>query len=68
MLLVPNLANTKLCKNPVKRLEFWHAGYSSNSTQRELSNLCVPVLYPKVVLALEGLRKLDGPLKHESEY
>ena len=37
-LLVADFANTKLCKKPDKCLKPWHVGYSSESTQRELSN------------------------------
>ena len=38
MLLVANLANTKRCKKPRKITETLANGYSSESTQRELSN------------------------------
>ena len=61
--------NTKLCKKREKVTETLAHGYSSESTQRELSNeyqhdsvsmifknLCVLVLWIKVVLALEGLK------------
>ena len=69
MLLVDNLANTKLCKKKRKIPETLTNWYSSESTQRELSheyqhdkvsmfikNLCVLVLWTKVASALEGLR------------
>ena len=67
MLLVANLANAKWCKN-LKMTETLAHGYSSESTQRELSNeyqhgrvwmffknLCILVLWTKVASALEGL-------------
>ena len=70
MLLLANLANTKWCKNPKKMTETLAHGYSSESTQWELSNgyqhdrvekvfinLCVLVLRIKVASALEGLDK-----------
>ena len=38
MLLVAKLANTKRCKNLKKMTETLAHGYSSESTQRELSN------------------------------
>ena len=68
ILLVANLANTKWCKTTRKMTETLAHGYSSESTQRELSNdyqhhrvymvfkdLCVLVLWAKVAPALEGL-------------
>ena len=68
MLLAANLANTKICKKPEKITETLANGYSSESTQRELSNeyqddrvsmffqeSCILVLWTKVVSALEGL-------------
>ena len=64
MLLVANLANTKKLKITVTLAN----GYSSESSQRELSNvyqndrvsmvfknLCVLMLWTKVASALEGL-------------
>ena len=66
MLLVANFANAKMMQ---KMTEILAHGYSSESTQRELSNeyqhdrvqmvfknLCVPVLWMEVALALEGLK------------
>ena len=38
MLLVANLADTKCFKIPLKMTETMAHGYSSESTQRELSN------------------------------
>ena len=38
MLLVANLVNTKWCNKPEKKTETLANGYSSESTQRELSN------------------------------
>ena len=38
MLLVPNLTNTELCKETGKMAETLAHGYSSHSTQRELSS------------------------------
>ena len=38
ILLVANLANRKLCKKHEKMTEMLAYGYSSESTQRELSN------------------------------
>ena len=38
MLLVANLADTELCKKPHKQAETMVNGYSSESTQRDLSN------------------------------
>ena len=68
MLLVANLTKTKRCKNLTKNTEILAHGYSSESSQRELSNeyqldrvsmffkdLYVLVLWTKVVSALEGL-------------
>ena len=68
MLLVAYLVNTKRCKKTPKITETLANGYSSESTQRELSNeyqddrvsiffqeSCNIVLWMKVVLALEGL-------------
>ena len=68
MPLVANLAYTKWCKKTEKLNETLEYGYSSESTQRDLSNeyqqnrvkmffkiLCILVLWAKVVLALEGL-------------
>ena len=68
MLLVANLANTKICKKPRKITETLANGYSSESTRQELSNeyqddrvsmvyeeSCILVLWTKVVSALEGL-------------
>ena len=76
MLLLANLANTKWCKNPEKMIEILANGYSSESSQRELSNeyqhdsvsmvfknLCILVLWTKVSPALEVLGK-----EYESEY
>ena len=69
MLLVANLANTKLCKKKQKITETLANGYSFDSTERELSNeyrqdrvsmvfinLSILVLWTKVASALEGLR------------
>ena len=36
MLVVANLANTKLCKQPVLMTETMAHGYSSESTQQDL--------------------------------
>ena len=71
MLLVANLANTKWCEKALKITETLTNGYSSESTQRALSNeyqhnrfwmvfkdFYVFVLWTKVVSALEGLRKI----------
>ena len=70
IVLVANLANTKRCKNLEND---WNPGiwYSSESTQRELSNeyqhdrvkmvfknLCVIALWTKVASALEGLMRI----------
>ena len=68
MLLVANSPNAKWCKTNWKINENMANGYSSESTQRELSNeyqhdrvqiffknLCDLVLWMNVVLALEGL-------------
>ena len=68
MMLVANFANAKRCKKAKKMTEILAHGYSSESTQRELSNeyqhernqmvfrnLCNPVLWIGVALALEGL-------------
>ena len=65
---VANLTNTKRCKNLKRMTETLAHGYSSESTQRELSNKCqhdrvekvfknpyVLVLWAKVATALEGL-------------
>ena len=69
MLLVANLANTKMMQKTWKIIKTLANGYSSKSTQRELSyeyqhdrvsmvfkNLCVLVLWMKVASALEGLK------------
>ena len=65
MLLVANLANTKLCKNPGKSLKSWHVGthlrallecypMSTNKTGfRWFSKILVH--WTKVALALQGL-------------
>ena len=50
MLLVANLANTKLCKKPEKLLKLWHMG-----TRMVFKNLLCPCVLDKVALALEGL-------------
>ena len=76
MLLMTNSVNTKICKNPKKMTETLANGYSSESTQRELSNeyqhdrvsmvfkdLSILVLWTNVASALEGLRIL----KHKSD-
>ena len=68
MLLLANLANTKIKQKSWKMTETLVYGYSSKSTQRELSNehqhdrvqmiiknLCILGLWVKVALALEGL-------------
>ena len=68
MLLVTNLANTKRCERIRKMTETLAYGYSSDSTQWELSNeyqnervkmvfknVRVLVLWTKVALPLEGL-------------
>ena len=68
LLLLANLTNTKWCKKLVKLTETIANGYSSESTQQELSNeyqhnkvsmvlknLCIFVLWTKVALALEGI-------------
>ena len=65
MLLVANLANTKVCKKTERMTETLSNGYSSESISRELSNeyqhdqggmafenLCVLVLRTTVLLAL----------------
>ena len=65
MLLLANLANRKMMQKIIETLLY---GYSSESTQQELSNeyqhdtvkklfknLCVLVLWMKVASALEGL-------------
>ena len=67
MLLVANLANTKLCRKHKKITETLAHGYSSESTMRELSNeyqhervqmlsknLCILMFRTKVASALEG--------------
>ena len=69
MQLVVNSANTKLCKKTEKMIEMLACGYSSDSTQRDLSNeyqhdkgwmvfrnRCIFVPRTKVALAFEGLR------------
>ena len=65
MLLVANLANTKWCKKPWKMTETLAHVYSSESTQRELSNeyhhervKMILVLRTKVTLTLTMLRLL----------
>ena len=71
MLLLANLANTKLCKKNEKMTETLAYGYSSESTPQELSNeyqhdrvymgfknLSVRVLWTKVASAFEGLKIL----------
>ena len=68
MLLVANLAITKGCKHPKITKKNMANGYSSESTQRELTNeyqhdrvymifknYCTSVLWTKVASALEGL-------------
>ena len=68
MLLVANLANAKNGAETWKMTETLANGYSSESTQQELSNeyqhdrvqmffknLCIPVLWMKVASAFEGL-------------
>ena len=67
MLQVAKLAFTKWCKKPEKMTETLADGYSSESTQQELSNeyqydrvevfkdSFVLVLWTKVALAFEGL-------------
>ena len=68
MLQVANLVDTKWCKKPWKMIGGLTYGYSSESTQRELSNeyqhdrvlmvyenLCILVLWTIVALASEGL-------------
>ena len=67
MLLETNLTNTNRCKIPEKRLNPWHVGthprvlrecypINANTTRlRYFKSLCVPVLWMKVALALEGL-------------
>ena len=68
MLLVANLTNTKRWKKKRKITETLANGYSSESTQRELSNdnqddrvsmvfqeSCILVRWTKVVSALEGI-------------
>ena len=67
MLLMANFANTIWCKKNYKMTKTLANGYSSESTQRELSNeyqhdrvvknLCILVLWMKVASALEGLIK-----------
>ena len=77
MLLVANLASTKGCKRKLKIIETLASGYSSESSQRELSNeyqydrvkmgfknVCVLVLWTKVASALEGLRGCFRLLRH----
>ena len=72
-----NLANTKYFKNAEKLFETLAHGYSSESTQWELSNeyqhdrvklviknMCVLVLCIKVASALEGLSVLVKDLEH----
>ena len=66
-LLVANLANTKCCKKLKRMTQTLVNGYSSDSTQQELSNenqhdriqmvihnFCILVLWTKVAWALEG--------------
>ena len=68
MLLLANLDNTNLCKNPLKMTKTLSPRFSSESTQRELSNeyqhdkvymvfknVCVFELWTKVASALKGL-------------
>ena len=68
-----NLANTKWCKKFLKMIENLTYGYSSESTQQELSNeyqhdrvqmtfkdLCNLVLWTEVASALEGLRSISA--------
>ena len=68
MLLVANLAKYKMMQKKLKMVETQAYGYSSESTQLELSNgyqhdrvsmvfrnLCVHVLCTNVVSVLEGL-------------
>ena len=75
MMLMGNLANTKWCKKSKKMTETLTHGYSSESTQRELSykyqqdrfwmvfkNLCILLLWKKVAPALEGLTKWQNYL------
>ena len=72
MLLVADLAITKWCKNPLKMTETLAHGYSSDSTQRVLSNecrhdrvkmifknLCILVLWIKSSLSI-GRDKMAG--------
>ena len=47
LLLVANFANAKWCKKPEKMTETLSHGYSSESTQQELSN----------VIGLDGFQK-----------
>ena len=67
MLLVANLVNRKWCKKPWQKTETLAHGYSSESTQQELSNeyqhdkvemvfknLWILVIWTKVASALEG--------------
>ena len=69
-LLVANLANTKWGKIPEKKTEPLANGYSFESAPRELSNeyqhdrvwmvfknICICVLWTKVALAFEGLKR-----------
>ena len=69
MLLVPNLANTKWCKNLKKWLKPWHMGTHLSKSYPMNTNMTgcrwfpkifgsLQVLWTKVVAALEGLTHL----------
>ena len=73
ILLLANLANTKIMRETLKLTETLANGYSYESTRRELSNeyqhdrvlmvfekICVFVLWMKVASALEGLTQVKS--------
>ena len=77
ILLLANLANTKIMRKTLKMIETLANGYSYESTRRELSNEyqhdrvlmvlkknCVFVLWMKVASALEGLISDSSQLLH----